>query len=60
MELVLGSALEQSWDRLPDTERFDLCDQLRPMVSALHEIKQAPGESCVGSITFGPLQDVIF
>lgn len=54
MQLIQGSTLEQRWDRLCETERFNLCDQLRNMVAALREIKQGPGESYVGSITSGP------
>ena len=60
MELIQGCTLEQRWDRLFERERFNICDQLRNMVAALREIKQGPGESHIGSITSGPLEDIVF
>lgn len=60
MELIRGSTLEQRWDQLSVEERLDLCDQLHPMIASLRDIRPAPGESCIGSIASGRLQDILF
>lgn len=60
MELIHGRTLEQRWDQLSENDRMDLCSQLRSMVAALREVKQASGEEFIGSITGGELLDRIF
>jgi aminoglycoside phosphotransferase (APT) family kinase protein len=60
VELIHGRMLEQRWDHLSENDRMELCSQLRPMIAALREVKQASGEEFIGSITGGKLLDHIF
>lgn len=50
MELIRGCTLDQRWDRLSTIEKESLCEQLRPMLGALHTLRQDPAQNFVGKL----------
>ncbi|OCH95598.1 kinase-like protein [Obba rivulosa] len=59
MEHVHGVTLEDCWPELSRQERFDVCDQLHAMLSALRTLKQDPRDTFIGAIGRQPLRDII-
>ncbi|EEP79187.1 predicted protein [Uncinocarpus reesii 1704] len=44
MELVKGVTLEQRWEFLDQTERVEICEQLRVIILELRKVRHAPGD----------------
>ncbi|CUA75541.1 hypothetical protein RSOLAG22IIIB_05939 [Rhizoctonia solani] len=60
MEYIPGETLSNRWDSLSDSEKRDICDQLRTMVGHLRTIQQPDGEKFIGTISRQPLLDYVF
>ncbi|CAE7094781.1 unnamed protein product [Rhizoctonia solani] len=48
MEHIPGDTLIYRWDSLSESEKRDICDQLRMMVDSLRSLKQPNGEKFIG------------
>ncbi|RVD83814.1 uncharacterized protein DFL_005588 [Arthrobotrys flagrans] len=59
MELIDGKQLDKVWDEVSEDERESICQCLKKMVSSLKRLKQGPEDRFIGSISRGPIRDII-
>ncbi|CAE7094742.1 unnamed protein product [Rhizoctonia solani] len=60
MEYIPGDTLIYRWGSLSESEKQDICGQLRMMVDSLRSLKQPNGEKFIGTISREPLLDHAF
>ncbi|KAK6514937.1 hypothetical protein TWF506_007294 [Arthrobotrys conoides] len=60
MELIDGKQLDAVWDGISEDERECICQRLEKMISSLRRLKQDPEDRFIGSISRGPIKDIIF
>jgi len=62
MQLIQGDTLQSRWDKLSHADKTSICEQLHSIVTALRQIKQAPGETFIGkylTITSSRLTEIL-
>lgn len=60
MQLVPGVTLEERWDSLSETEKVEICTQLRNIFKKLRCWEQPTKVPFVGNVIGGPSHDYIF
>ncbi|EUC63002.1 phosphotransferase enzyme family protein [Rhizoctonia solani AG-3 Rhs1AP] len=60
MEHIPGETLSDRWDSLSESEKRDICHQLRTMVGHLRTIEQPNGEKFIGTVSRRPPLDHAF
>ncbi|RFU31802.1 hypothetical protein B7463_g4532, partial [Scytalidium lignicola] len=60
MEYIQGQELRCRWDSLSISEKTDICNQLKRMITTLHQVHQPPSDQFIGSINRQSPLDYVF